>query len=153
MPPTVSYDDELYLLGIILRGLSHGVRLQVSEDRFLERFQADITFLHQVLAELFVTFRDNQHLLRRGEYLHMLEGTTAGFAAALLEIASGGTRVCRALAPLSDTFRGMREEHLARLAEIRKLLRESGARSQEDERVISDEEFRELLADTTEEEQ
>ena len=143
----VSHEDEIYMLSLVLRELEHGAGLDIRSTRFLERFQADIAFLDEALADCHAALCGNPHLPGRPGHLRNLHRVQTDFAAFLAELARGSSVLGKALAPLRDALLAMegRHEELARAA--RGVITEAGEGGSQEQHVISDEEFRILLAD------
>jgi hypothetical protein len=143
----VSYEDEIYMLSLVLRELEHGAGLDVQSTRFLERFQADIAFLDEALADCHATLCGNPHLPGRLGHLRSLHRVETGFAAFLAELARGSNALGKALAPLRDALLAIEGRHgeLARAA--RSIISGAVEGGSQEQHVISDEEFRILLAD------
>jgi len=143
----VSYEDELYLVQLVLRELEHGVRLDVGSTRFLDRLQSDIAFLDEALGEYHASLCAGKELPGRVGYLRTLHLLLRDFATLLGSLTHGSSALAKAFAPLGEALAAMqaRQSALARSARA-ELTEASGDRIQ-DVHGISDEEFRGLLSE------
>ena len=148
----VSYEDELYLLSLVLKELEHGIRLDVGSTRFLDRLQSDIAFLDEALGEYHAALSSGTQLPGRLGYLRSLHRLLRDSSAMLGILAHGTSTVGKAFAPLRDALTAMqgRQTELAR--SVRRELAAAGGERSQDLHGISDEEFRILLSEPTPEE-
>lgn len=144
---TVNYEDEIYLLTLVLQELDYGAKLDVQSTRFLDRFQADVAFLDEALVDYHASLCGNPQLPGRIPYLRLLHRVQVGFSAFVGDLVRGSGPLGRAFAPLAETLRALERKHaeLARAAAA--VLNDSGEGKRSDQHVISEEEFRILLAD------
>jgi hypothetical protein len=143
----VSYEDEIYMASLVLQELDYGVKLDVQSVRFLDRYQADIAFLDEALADYHGALRSNPQLPGRQAYLRSLHRVEAEFATFLSRLTGGSSALGKALAPLHDSLVAMQRRHAELAREAQELLTESSEGAGSGQPVISDEEFRILLAD------
>lgn len=143
----VSYEDEIYMASLVLQELDHGAKLEVQSVRFLDRYQADIAFLDEALADYHGALCSNPQLPGRPAYLRSLHRVQTEFATFLSRLTQGPSALAKALAPLRDSLVAMEHRHAELARGARELLRESSEGGAAEQPVISDEEFRILLAD------
>ena len=73
--------DEIYLLTLVLQELEQGTGLDVQSTRFLDRFQSDVAFLDEALADYHAALCANPQLPNRLGYLRLLHRVQTGFSA------------------------------------------------------------------------
>lgn len=143
----VSYEDEIYLLTLVMQELDHGAKLVVQSSRFLDRFQADIAFVDEALSDYQAALCGNPQLPGRLQYLRSLHRVQIDFATFLSGLAHGSNALGTTFAPLRETLAAMERRHAGLARTVRAVLAEAGEGKPADQPVISDEEFRILLAD------
>jgi len=144
---TVNYEDEIYLLTLVLQELQFGAKLDVRSMRFLDRFQADVAFLDEALRDYHSALCGNPQLPGRLAYLRLLHRAQAGYIGFLGELVRGTSPLGRAFAPLSETLRALEGKHAELARASAAILADSGESKPADQHVISEEEFRILLAE------
>jgi hypothetical protein len=144
---TVNYEDEIYLLTHVLQELDYGAKLDVQSTRFLDRFQAGVAFLDEALLDYHASLCGNPQLPNRISYLRLLHRVQAGFAAFVGDLVRGSSSLGKAFAPLGETLRAMEQKHAELARATAAVLNDSGEGKPSDQHVVSEEEFRILLAD------
>ncbi len=144
---TVNYEDEIYLLTLVLQELDYGAKLDVQSTRFLDRFQADLAFLDEALGDYHASLCGNSQLPNRLSYLRVLHRVQVGFSTLVGDLVRGSNPLGRAFAPLGETLRAMARKHAELARAVASVLGDSGDGKPSDQHVISEEEFRILLAD------
>jgi hypothetical protein len=142
----VSYEDEIYLLTLVLQELHHGVELELHSIRFIDRFQADLALLDEAISDYHAVLCGNAQLPGRLGYLRDLHRIQVAFASILGGLERGANPLGRALAPLRDTLGAMQRRH-AELARATSAVLADAGEGRPEQPVVSDEEFRILLAD------
>lgn len=149
MTRRINYEDDLFALSLMVRGLRDIARLEVDADLFAERVVDDARFAHDAAVAALAALRANPFLAGRAGHLRGLQKLMRGLAALHGELATGRTPIAVALAPAAGL--ASRAEALARDAEaIEVLLEEQAGGALDDPHVVSDEELRILTAPTEE---
>jgi hypothetical protein len=142
----VSYEDEIYLLTLVLQELHHGVELELHSTRFIDRFQADVALLDEAISDHHAALCGNAQLPGRLGHLRDLHRIQVAFAATLATLERGENPLGRALAPLRETLGALQRRHAELARATAAVLAEAGE-GRPEQPVVSDEEFRILLAD------
>ena len=140
MKNKIHFEENLFFLNLLMKGLREGLMLTIDPDYFQDKILADLRFVDATLDRIFSTLKENPNLIHRAEYLYQLVKVEATFGDLLGEVLEGTGEIQEALAPYKDEFLQRRESHDSDAQEIRVLLR---LVSQEDERedVITTEEM------------
>ncbi|MBN1685061.1 MAG: hypothetical protein JW852_00320 [Spirochaetales bacterium] len=149
MAEKLYYDDNLFYLNEIIASLDDALRLDIDSDLFLDKFVEDIMFVESILDRLYLALKENELLIRRAEYLRRIMRSKHVFADLLSGIMSGESALGQNLYPFFPKFRELINEQREHINEIRGLL-SSPASALQPEDMVSQEEFRILLEDTSE---
>ena len=149
MTRKINYEDDLFALSLIVRGLRDIARLEVDADLFADRVAADAAFVDAAAARVLAGLRSSPFLVHRPEHLRGLQKLKRGFIALLDELAAGRSTVTVALRGHATDFQAMADAHSREVDEIDVLLEEQ-ADGAEARHVVSAEELRILTAPTEE---
>ena len=148
MTETMYYDDNLFYLNEIISNLDDAVKLDIDSDLFLDKFVEDIMFVESVLGQLYASLSENDLLIRRAEHLKRIMRSKQVFSELLTNIMNGDSTLGSKLQPFYQKFRELVREQKEHVAEIRTLLT-SSAPAIQNEDMVSQEEFRILLEDSS----
>jgi hypothetical protein len=150
MTRRINYEDDLFALSLLVRGLRDIAGLEVDADLFADRVAADARFVDEAAVAALATLRSNPFLPGRSGHLRGLQKLMRALAALHGELAAGRTPLAAALAVDGAGF-AARAEARARDAEaIDLLLGERDGGAFDDPHVVSAEELRILTAPTEE---
>jgi len=150
MTHNINYEDDLFALSLLVRGLRDIAGLEVDADLFAGRVAEDARFVDDAAVAALAALRTSPFLAGRPGHLRGLQKLMRGLAALYGELATGRTPVAAALAPRAAGFT-TRADARARDAEaIDVLLEEQDGGALDDPHVVSAEELRILTAPTEE---
>jgi hypothetical protein len=150
MTRKTNYEDDLFALSLIVRGIRDIARLEVDADLFADRLADDASFVDGAAVRALAGLRSSPFLVHRSEHLHALQKLLKNLAALLEELAGGSTPVAAALGARSADLQA-RADARARDAEaIDTLLEEQAGVAMDDPHVVSAEELRILTAPSEE---
>jgi hypothetical protein len=144
------YDDNIFYLNEIVSNLDDAVRLDIDSDLFLDKVVDDIMFVESTLGRLYASLKENDLLIRRAEHLRRIMRSKQLFAELLEHITSGNSSLGKNLYPFFSKFNELVTEQQEHIGEIRRLLSTSTTADVQNEDMVSQEEFRILLEDSTE---
>jgi len=72
MPEKIHYEDNIFFMTLMVRTLNNAVKINVDAEYFAEKVLEDTLFLDAAIQKLYGSLKDNQHLIRRNSYLHLL---------------------------------------------------------------------------------
>ena len=150
MAEKLYYDDNIFYLNEIVSNLDDAVRLDIDSDLFLDKVVDDIMFVESTIGRLYVSLKENDLLIRRAEHLKRIMRSKQLFAELLENITNGDSSLGKKLYPFFSKFRELIDEQHDHTDETRKLLSSSTAAAAQNEDMVSQEEFRILLEDNTE---
>jgi hypothetical protein len=146
MTRRINYEDDLFALALIVRGLRDIVRLEVDAELFADRVAADAAFVEEAATRALAGLRANPFLIRRADYLRALQKLLRSLAALLDDLAGGRTAVAAALASRTAEFQTRGNARARDADEIDALLEEQAEPAAADPHVVSEEELRILTA-------
>ena len=150
MAEKLYYDDNIFYLNEIVSNLDDAVRLDIDSDLFLDKVVDDIMFVESTLGRLYVSLKENDLLIRRVEHLRRIIRSKQLFAELLGNITNGDSSLGKNLYPFFPKFNELISEQHEHVDEIRRLLTTSTTADVQNEDMVSQEEFRILLEDNTE---
>ena len=150
MTRKINYEDDLFALSLIVRGLRDIARLEVDADLFAERVAADARFVDDAAVAALAALRANPFLAGRPGHLRGLQKLMRALAALHGELAAGRTPVAAALAAGGAGFTALAEARARDAEAIDVLLEERDGGALDDPHVVSAEELRILTAPTEE---
>ena len=146
MTRKINYEDDLFALSLIVRGLRDIVRLEVDVEVFADRVADDAAFAEAAARQALTSLRASPFLVHRIEHLRTLQKLLRGLAALLGDLAGGRTPMAAALGIRSADLQA-RADACARDSDaIDALLEEHAEVARDDPHVVSAEELRILTA-------
>ncbi len=150
MTRKINYEDDLFALSLLVRGLRDIAGLEVDADLFAERIAADARFVDDAAVAALDALRASPFLAGRPGHLRGLQKLMRGLAALYGELAAGRTPVAAALGAGSAGFAARAEARTRDAEAIDGLLEEQEGGALDDPHVVSAEELRILTAPTEE---
>lgn len=141
----INYEDDIFLLQMIIKTLNAAIRLEVDVELFRDRLVEDIHFIHATVQKLYRTLHENPHLIRRDEYLRAIMQTKVSFIEVLHACLDTDTPQYVHLAAYAGRVHSHRSEHLQDVEDIRALLQRGDDDESRHEDVVSPQEFLSLL--------
>lgn len=147
MAARINYEDNVFFVSTLIKALSTGIVLDIDHDFFGEKLLNDISFIHDTLCELNQNLRENVYLIRRTEYMRSLLRTVQNFVEFLEAMNSAQSPLARDMSVHAQRFAKYRDEQRAAAAELQRALQGAAAPSEENEEIISSDEYRFLFED------
>ena len=144
MATKVNYDDNLFHLHSLIKGLRGGLQLELDIDYFRDKIVEDIFFVDRTLQQIYEALRVNSYLINRRDHLRELMRVKRGFADLLGALLDGSLPWSENLFTFTDKLAGARDHHVRDIADIQGL-REGGALVDEPQDVVSQDEYRFLF--------
>src|SRR5512137_194902 len=106
MTRKINYEDDLFALSLVVRGLRDIARLEVDADVFAERVADDALFVQSAADRILAGLTASPFLVHRTEHLRSLQKLLRGIAGLLEELGGGQTSLGAALAARAADLRG-----------------------------------------------
>lgn len=145
MTRRVNYEENIFFLALVLKQLTAALKLNVDADLFRERVVGDFQFLDRSLDRLYESLKSNQRMIDRLPHLRELQRLNTTLAGLLEEVLQGRSPLADELEGDIDRLRGLRESRERQLRELSQEM--SRHLAGEHEQVVSEEEFKGLLAE------
>jgi len=148
MTRRVNYADNIFFLKLVLKQVTAALKLAVDPGLGREKLLGDLDFLQRAAGSVFASLRDNHLLIDRSEHLQDLARFDRQLVSLLEETASGRSPGTAALLPQGgqEALERIRQALLGELAEIREALSDHRQAPGDHEHIVSEEEFKFLLA-------
>jgi Mg2+ and Co2+ transporter CorA len=147
MAAKTNFDDNIFFVNTIVKTLKAGISLDIDPEYFREKMVEDILFVDSSLSRIYAALKENEHLIKRAEYLRNLARAKRIYADFLTDVLEGNLTFSANLDGYFSKFRASRSENLADVQEIHHLLDRPGHPEAEQEDIISHEEYKYLLED------
>ena len=149
MATKVNYDDNLFYLHSLIKGLRGGFQLELDIDYFRDKVVEDIFFIDRTLQQIYDSLRVNSYLINRRDHLRELMRVKRGFADLLGGLLDDSLPWSENLSAFTDKLTGARDHHVRDIADIQGLM-EGGTPVDEPQDVVSQDEYRFLFESGTE---
>lgn len=144
MATKVNYDDNLFHLHSLIKGLRGGLQLELDIDYFRDKVVEDIFFIDRTLQQIYEALRVNSYLINRRDHLRELMRVKRGFADLLGGLLDGTLSWSESLSAFTDKLADVRDQHVRDIADIQGLM-EGGTPVDEPQDVVSQDEYRFLF--------
>jgi len=146
MTRKINYEDDLFALSLVLRGLRDIARLEVDADLFADRVADDASFVDAASLQILAGLKASPFLVHRAEYLRGLQKLLRSLASLLEELAGGRSPVAAALVARAADLQARAGARARDADAIETLLDDAAATAADDPHVVSAEELRILTA-------
>ncbi len=144
MTKKINYEDDIFTLSLLVRSLNDMLRLDIDPEFFLRRIESDIAFLDSAINRIYQILSSGPFFVKRHEYLLSMQRLKRSFVDLLGAIADKRLPFAEHLAGSLEAFRRMSDAHAEDLNAISSAL--SQTKGQEEEHIVSEDEFKNLLS-------
>jgi hypothetical protein len=144
MATKVNYEDNLFFLHSLIKGLRGGLQLELDTDFFRDKIVEDVFFIDRTLHQIYETLRVNSYLINRRDHLRELMRVKRGFADLLADLVDARLPWAENLVSFMDKLAAAREQHVRDITDIQGLM-EGGVPAEEPSDVVSRDEYRFLF--------
>jgi len=152
MVTKVNYDDNLFYVHSLIKGLRGGLQLELDVDYFRDKIVEDIFFIDRTLQQIYEALRVNSYLINRRDHLRELMRVKRGLADLLGAVLDGSLPWSASLSAFTDKLAGARDHHVRDITDIQGLM-EGSAPVDEPQDVVSQDEYRFLFESGSESEE
>ena len=150
MAEKLYYDDNIFYLNEIITTIDDAIHLDIDSGLFLDKLVEDILFVESTLARLYGSLKENDLLIRRSEHIRRLLRSKQKFCELLEEITNTNVSIRADLIPFFPKFGELIAEQQDHIDEIHSLLNTSVSSPERNDDIVSQEEFRILMEDSSE---
>jgi hypothetical protein len=148
MTKKINFEDDIFALFLLLRGISDIVKLDIDAEFFAERIDGDIHFVDAAMRRVFESLSGGPFFLKRHEYLKSMQRLKRSFVELLDCLAEKRVPFSEFLSQAAGGYRDMRDAHERDISDIRASLSESVGL--EEENMVSENEYKILLSPSEE---
>jgi hypothetical protein len=146
MTKKINYEDDIFALSLLLRGVSDIVKLDIDAEFFAERVDTDIRFIDAAMRRVSASLSSGPFFLKRQDYLKDLQRLKRSFVELLDSLAEKRVPFAEILSASAGRYRDMRTVNEKDILELRSRLSESTGL--EEEHMVSENEYKILLSPT-----
>ncbi len=146
MTRKINYEDDLFALSLIVRGLRDIARLEVDAEVFADHVADEASFVDAAAVRALAGLKGSPFLVHRTEHLRGLQKLLRSLAALLEDLAGGRSPVAAALVARSADLQARADARSRDAEAIDTLLEEQAGVAIDDPHVVSAEELRILTA-------
>jgi len=147
MTRRVNYEENIFFLALVLKQLAAALKLNVDADLLRERVVGDFQFLDRSLARLHQSLKANHLMIDRLAHLKELQRLNASLASLLEDVLQGRLALADELEADFPLLRPLHENRRRDLLELSQAMAASGQGPGDHEQLVSEEEFKGLLAE------
>jgi Mg2+ and Co2+ transporter CorA len=151
MTRRVNYEDNIFYLSLILKGVTASLKLNIDTDLYRDKILDDIRFLDKTASSIHQSLKANHLMIDRLAHLKSLQKMNAAFIALLEDILEERLPLASALEQDFDLLQRIQSTREAELAGLQEMSWKLGERAEDQEQIVSEKEFKFLLS--SEEEQ
>lgn len=144
----VNYEDNLFYLHSLIKGIRGGFQLELDDDFFRDKVVEDIFFVDRTLQQIYETLRVNSYLINRRNHLRDLMRVKRAFTDLLGDIVDSRLPWSSSVAPFFDKLAAKRDDHVRDITDIQGIM-EGPVPEEEPRDVVSQDEYR-FLFETSE---
>jgi hypothetical protein len=148
MTRKVNYADNIFYLKLVLKQVSSGLKLAVDAGLARDKILEDLSFLERGAGLVSASLQDSRLLIERSEHLRELASFNRQFLALLEELAGGRLAGAAVILPGGgrEVVERLKASTQRELGALRQAASSQRLAAGDHEHIVSEEEFRHLLA-------
>ena len=147
----VNYEDNIFFLNLQVKALGEGLNLDINAGFFVQKITQDIFFYAATIDQLYRKLKGNPHLLGRAEHLKTIQRLKIMFCELLDDILARRVAISQSMGSYMDRLTDVYHACKKDISDIRRMLSKDTADAAESAAIVSEEEFRHLMATDEEE--
>jgi hypothetical protein len=146
MPQNFNYDDNMFYLSLKVKVLKDGLKLDINNSLFLANFLAEIYFIAENITKVSDSLKSSGLVVGRVEHCKNLTRLEKQFTSLLTDILHKEILFTNCLEENFDRFKKIMLMLSNDMTELKHILSDEKAKSEEDRYIISEEEYKVLLS-------
>ncbi|MBN1697198.1 MAG: hypothetical protein JW881_06775 [Spirochaetales bacterium] len=142
----VNFEDNIFFLQHLIKNLKKGLKLDIDSRYFIQKIAQDIIFYATTIDQIYKKLRTNNNMLHRADYLKSIQRLKKEFNGLIDDILAKRFSIAPAFGTYLDRFREIYRAYERDISEIRRLFLKAGEDGFEQEKIVSEEEFRILMS-------
>ena len=144
----VNFGDNIFFLAMKVKTLRDSINLDLDNNLYGDSVLEEILFITVTIGKICAALKNSSFITNRLEYLKSLQRLKRQFISLLDSLLNGTASYSGFLAGHMDRLKRISESYLTDIEEIREMISTLSGESQEDEYIISREEYKFLLSDS-----
>jgi len=151
MTRRVNYDDNIFYLTLVFKGIAAGLKLNIDTGLYRERIIEDIRFLDKTSSSIYQSLRADHLMIDRLAHIKGMQRLNASFIALLEDILEERLPLASALEQDFDLLQRIQSNREVELTGLKEMTARLGKPGGDQEQIVSEQEFKFLLSSEEEE--
>jgi hypothetical protein len=146
MTRRVNYDDNIFYLTLVFKGIAAGLKLNIDTGLYRDRILEDIRFLDKTCSSIYQSLKADHLMIDRLTHIKGLQKLNANFIALLGDILEERLPLASALEQDFDLLQRIQSNREVELAGLKEMIAKLGEPGGDQEQIVSEQEFKFLLS-------
>jgi hypothetical protein len=151
MTRRVNYDDNIFYLTLVFKGIAAGLKLNIDTDLYRARIVEDIRFLDKTCSAIYQSLKADHLMIDRLTHIKGLLRLNADFIALLEDILEERLSLASTLEQDFDLLQRIQSNREVELSGLKEMIARLGGAEGDQEQIVSEQEFKFLLSSDQEE--
>jgi len=152
MTRRVNYEDNIFYLTLVFRGIAAGLKLNIDTELYRERILEDIRFLDRTCSNIYQSLKANHLMIDRLAHIKGMQKLNSNLIALLEDILKERFPLASALEQDFDLLQRIQSNREVELAGLKEMVTRLGESGVDQEQIVSEKEFKFLLSSEEEQE-
>ncbi|UCF97212.1 MAG: hypothetical protein JSV89_18875 [Spirochaetaceae bacterium] len=153
MTRRVNYEDNIFYLSLVFKGIAAGLKLNIDTDLYRDRIIEDIRFLDKTCSSIYQSLRANHLMIDRLTHLKGLMKLNSIFIELLEDVLEERYPLASALEQDFDLLQRIQSTREVELAGLKEMIAKLGDEGVDQEQIVSEQEFKFLLSSDEDQEE
>jgi hypothetical protein len=153
MTRRVNYDDNIFYLTLVFKGIAAGLKLNIDTGLYRDRIVEDIRFLDKTCSNIYQSLRADHLMIDRLTHIKGMQKLNANFIALLEDILKERLLLASAFEQDFDLLQRIESNREVELSGLKEMIAKLGESGSDQEQIVSEQEFKFLLSADEEEEE
>ena len=153
MTRRVNYDDNIFYLTLVFKGIAAGLKLNIDTGLYRDRIVEDIRFLDKTCSNIYQSLRADHLMIDRLTHIKGMQKLNANFIALLEDILEERLPLASALEQDFDLLQRIQSNREVELNGLKEMIAKLGESGSDQEQIVSEQEFKFLLSPDEQEEE
>jgi hypothetical protein len=146
MTRRVNYEDNIFYLTLVFKGIAAGLKLNIDAGLYLERIVEDIRFLDRTCSNIYQSLKADHLMIDRLVHIKGLQKLNARFVALLEDVLEERLPLSSAMEQDFDLFQRIQSNREVEIAGLKDMIARLGDSGGDQEQIVSEQEFKFLLS-------
>ena len=151
MTRRVNYDDNIFYLTLVFKGIAAGLKLNIDTGLYRDRIVEDIRFLDKTCSGIYQSLKADHLMIDRLTHIKGMQKLNTNFIALLKDILEERLPLASALEQDFDLLQRIQSNREVEFAALKEIISKLGEPGGDQEQIVSEQEFKFLLSSDQEE--